>query len=127
MTIAQVIEHWQGLPFEWGTLDCCQFVGSCIESVTGENAAEFYDYDGEAEAQALIEEAGDLVALVSQTLGDPVERAPQENDVVLVNDGSQDILGFVWAGRVILRTKGGLVDWPLDRARNVWCLKPPPQ
>ncbi len=85
------------------------------------------DYESEHEAQALIEEAGGLDNVVSSILGDPVARPPQDNDIVLVNDGTQDIIGFVWRGRVLLRAPSGLVDWPLEKVEIVWCLKQYPQ
>ena len=122
MTVAQVIEQWQGRPFEWATTDCCQFVGACIEAVTGRNMAELVDYDSETDARALISEAGGLAAVVSSVLGEPLERAPGNDDVVLVNDGTQDIVGFVWQERIVLRTPKGLSDWPLERAEVAWAV-----
>ncbi len=123
MTIAQVIERFQDEPFEWGHSDCCQFVGECIAAVTGENLALLVEYADEAEALAMIEDAGGLDVVVSSVLGDPVAPPASDNDVVMVRDGETPIVGFVWNGVVLVRTPQGLVDWPMAKVEHVWPLR----
>ncbi len=127
MTVAQVIELYQGAPFIWGISDCCRFASDCVRAVTGDDPMRKVRYDDHAGADALVDELGGLEACVRMVMGDPVERAPQENDVVLVTYRGQQIVGFVWSERVLIRTQGGLVDWPLETVEMVFCLKPPPQ
>ena len=120
--IQKVIERFQDEPFEWGHSDCCQFVGACIEAVTGENLALLVDYENQDDARALIDEAGGLDVVVSSVLGDAVDAAPKNNDVVMVNIDGDPAVGFVWKDVVLLRTERGLVDWPLETVELVWHL-----
>lgn len=119
MTVERIIEDWQNLRFVWGATDCCQFVGRCIEAVKGENPVRRIRYGTEDQAKTLLDNTG-LENLATSVFGPPVARPPRDNDVVLVNDGQQDVLGFVWQARILLRTPEGLVDWPLEHARLTW-------
>lgn len=120
MTIERIIEEWQDRPFEWGVTDCCQFVSACVEELTGEDFVSLVLYENHDEAIEQIDAAGGLDLLVSSVLGDPEEREPRDNDVVIVTCNGEQILGFVWNGVVILRTEQGLVDWPIDSVELVW-------
>ena len=123
MSIEQVIEEWQSKPFEWGTYDCCQFVGACIEDATGDNLAKLVDYGSQRDVVEMMEDAGGLDVIVSTVLGDPVDREPRDGDVVMVECAGDDIVGFVWNGVILIRTMNGLVDWPLNEVKAVWALQ----
>ena len=68
----------------------------------------------------MVDDAGGLDVLVASVLGDPVERKPRENDVVLLEFNGKQILGFVFMGKVIVRTPDGVIDLPLKMAKVAW-------
>jgi hypothetical protein len=117
--VREVIDKYSAIPFSYG-LDCCQFVGECVESVTGKNPATNFLYSGEAEAMALIQSYGSLDALVTSVFGKPYD-GQKDGDITVHNqsDGTQ-IAGVVYRGRSIVRTKAGLMDWPIDSTIGVW-------
>ena len=117
----EIIEDFESRTFEYGSSDCCQFVGACVEAVRGYNpVTEWFDYDGEDGAKALIESYGNLATLVTVKLGAPCDDY-QDGDVAMFNqtDGSQ-ILGVVLGDDVVLKSITGVVRWPVNRAHAVW-------
>jgi hypothetical protein len=124
--IRAIIDKYAARPFGYGGVDCCQFVGECIEVFTGDNPATGFLYADEAGALAHIERYGSLEALVTAKLGEPYDERTvrvdiKNGDVVVFDqaDGSQ-IAGVVYQGRGVVRTETGLTDWPLEGARAVW-------
>ncbi len=120
--IENVISRWQSRPFEYGSADCCQFAGECIESITGNNPMERFSYQGRRGALALIRSHGSLPDLIASVLGPEKVEPARDGDIVTVTSGGRDIVGFVWGGSIILRTEPGLVDWPLSKAVHAWAL-----
>lgn len=116
----RVIEKYQALPFEWGVSDCCQFIGECIEAMTGVDHLARFAYSGRAGARKLLRQYGGLENLVSAVLGPPVERTAQHGDIVSVHQGDGPLLGVIWRDRLLLRTESGLVDWPAEYAETIW-------
>jgi len=116
-----VIRKYESLPFEYGVTDCCRFVGECVQAVRGENPADFFLYASEDSAQQLIGSYGGLQGLLRAVLGDPVPSV-KEYGVGLVSIRGEPVAGFVWGEKLILRTKKGLVDWPVSRAEYVWAV-----
>lgn len=116
-----VIRKYESLPFEYGTTDCCRFVGECIRAVKGENPADAFLYASESSAERLIASYGGLQGLLRAVLGDPVSGV-EEYGVGLVSVRGEPVAGFVWKDKLILRTKKGLVDWPVSRAEYVWAI-----
>lgn len=125
MTAWPVIKHYSLLPFEYGTTDCCQFVGACLEWHGKPNPMLGLDYSGPDEAQAIIDKHGSLYSAVTHYLGEPiaVDRA-NPNDVALVVQRGKQMLGVVCEvcgeNKVALRTESSIVDWPLSKAIAIW-------
>ena len=74
MTIRQIIDKWDGIPFAYGRADCCRFIGECVEAATGNNPVAAFDYSNEAEAAELIARYGSLRKAVFVSLGRPLTR-----------------------------------------------------
>ncbi len=134
MSIVDVIHEYSSKPFEYGA-DCCQFVAACIEERTGENPMAAFEYSSEEEARAILDKYGGLGNAIRKTLGEEkrVELADtQDGDVLLIDiRGSlpfmADIVGdeiaaVCFKGRAVVRTLGGVTDWPMGRATAAWRL-----
>ena len=51
MNVYHYIEQNRNRHFKWGTFDCCQFTGRCVEILTGRNILDdFATYDSEKSA-----------------------------------------------------------------------------
>jgi hypothetical protein len=126
MSVRQVIYGYQRRPFRYGGDDCCSFVGQCLEAAGRGNPMRLFAYDNEEEAEEIIAQYGSLTAAITATLGDPMGNPLKavENDVVVCTQGKQEIAGIVHNTglglRCVLRTKSGVVDWPLCRASAAW-------
>lgn len=115
-----VIEKYSRTPFRYGA-DCCQFVGECVESLTGRNPMEQFDYGSQAEAEAIIASYGGLEAAMRAVLGEPYDGA-KTGDVCLLRVNGQELAGVVMGDRAVYRTsKTYLTDIPVERAEVVWC------
>lgn len=112
-------------PFVWGVNDCTRWAANWAEIVLG-HSLELPAYASEAEARAMVAEAGSLEALWSENLADAgIHQCfdPECGDVAIVSVGRRQI-GAVIAtgGNVLVRTELG-VD--VLRPRNVvkaWAL-----
>lgn len=67
--LRETVLEFDGLPPEWGKTDCCQFVNSYHEKVTGKRFD--FPYDSHTGALRIIREHGSLQALLTSLLGDP--------------------------------------------------------
>ena len=117
-----VIRKWERMPFSYDGNDCCQFVGECIEAVTGENPAAEFFYGSEAEAYELIDSYGSLYGLLTDVFGEP-DGCANEYGLALTECRGREMAGFVWGDKLIVKTAGGLTDWPVSRAVAVWSLE----
>lgn len=123
-----VVMEYTHLPFEYGTSDCCSFVGRCLENAGKDNPMLALNYHGEVGALGVIAEFGGLGEAVSHFLGEPRDDTAdaEEGDVVLCSFHGEEIVGIVMRCgmeqelRCVLRTERSLVDWPLNRAEQVW-------
>lgn len=119
MNVFSVIQEWSSRPFEYGTSDCCQFVGAVVEAMTGHNPMAPFRYQNKAEALAIIRKFGDLETAFRATLGCPVE-----DGVILLAemaDGSK-MAGVAYKGFCVVKSKDGVRDWPLTNARLTWAV-----
>ena len=114
-----IIDKYAAMPFSYGA-DCCQFVGECVEAVTGTNPAAAFRYTDEASATELIASYGTLAGLVTAVYGQPYD-GHKDGDITVHDqaDGTQ-VAGVVYRGESIVRTKAGLMNWPLTWARGIW-------
>lgn len=117
----EVVRKYDGLPFRYG-LDCCQFVGECLESLNGHNPMIAFNYRDRREADKIINSYGSLLDAVTATLGEPTGTGA-DGDVALFDqpDGSQ-IVGIVHRGRVLVRAPAGLVMWDVGAASALWSI-----
>lgn len=115
----KIIQKYTGVPFSYGQ-DCCQFVGECVEAVTGRNPMNRYHYGSEGEALDIIAQYGDLCAAITANLGEPYDGF-KDGDVCLVeSESGEQIAGVAWQGRVIVRAKRDLMDLPRTHVKYVW-------
>ena len=79
-----------------------------------------FPYRGEDGANQLIASYGSLENCIRAQFGEPYDGC-KDGDVLLYDlaDGQQ-IAGIVYKSRGVVRTKNGLMDWPLEGARFVW-------
>ena len=125
--LQEVIEAATGRPFSWGEWDCGQFVGGCVEAVTGSNPMDAYAGGWDTETGMLRALAagygGSLEAFWTAQFGDPVAPAfAGRGDVVLVQledvtaSGVVDLSGE----RVACLSLDGLEFVPLSAAVTAW-------
>ena len=117
----EVIDKYSALPFDYKN-DCCRFAAECIESQRGVNPIASLSYATEEEAYTLISRYGGLYHAIKHYLGEPYDDA-KTGDVCLLdaNDGTEAV-GVIYRERVVARVKNGLMDYPLSRAKFVWCV-----
>ena len=126
------IEASRRRPFAWGTNDCCQFVGRCVEAMTGENPAARWtgSCSTAAEAEGVLEGlGGGLLSAWSAVLGATIRPAfARRGDVVLIRDGNNVIVAIVdLSGEravSVVEGEAGTGDvicfFPMDRAVVAW-------
>jgi len=120
-TMRNVIDKYAALPFEYG-LDCCQFAGECVESITGHNPMDSLSYSNEQEAHGVIESFGGLENAMCHFLGEPYDGI-KDGDVCIMDDNKGNkIAAVIYRGRIVARVGGGLMDYPTGRAEKVWCI-----
>lgn len=115
-----MLEH-AGEPFEWGSLDCCQFAAKVAERITGVDYSTGFDYWSEKSAETIIENFGDLTGLVTHILErDAVELGALEvGDPCLVRIPIQgDLLGVYNGTNAIVKMKARAHQ--VDRNRVMW-------
>lgn len=125
MSVREVIYKYRNRPFTYGDADCCAFVGECLTASGGDNPMRLFAYRDEDEAREVIAQYGSLEAAITATLGDPFPIIDaKENDVVLVEQYGEQIAGIVHRTdlglRCVMRTRKGVVDWPLVRGIRAW-------
>ena len=125
MSVRQLIYKYQQKPFRYGA-DCCTFVGECLEAAGRDNPMRQFTYAGQKEAETIIAKYGSLTDAITAVLGEPMPNPLDavENDVVIVRQKDEEIAGIVHHTglglRCVVRTKNGVVDWPLCRANSAW-------
>ena len=116
----EVIDKYSAMPFSY-TTDCCRFAAECVESVKGENPIKDLMYSSEREAYKIIDKYGNLENALRHYLGEPYD-GHKDGDVCLIDaNGGRDAAAVIYRGRVVARVDGGLMDYPLSRAKLVWC------
>lgn len=82
--LTEFVEARRGVPFEYGSHDCCAFAAAAAESITGVNPAAPFPYRNELGAKRLILEHGGLDKLLTAALGEPCSPAMAgRGDIVL--------------------------------------------
>ena len=125
MSVREVIHKYARIPFRYGA-DCCTFVGECLEAAGLRNPMRDISYEGEGEATEIVSSYGTLSDAITAHMGKPLDDVAdaRENDVVVCLTAGDEIVGIVHVTdvgvRCVLRTKHGVVDWPLQRAQRAW-------
>lgn len=119
MSIYSVIQEWADKPFAYGQ-DCCQFAGAVVKELTGSNPMDAFNYHNEATALRIIKEFGGLDKAMIATLGEPIPVDETEDGDVLLADGGYQLAGVRFKGTCVVKTRQGVTNWPLDRAKMGW-------
>lgn len=87
--LADAVQAAQGMTFEWGRNDCCQFAARVVAAITDRDPREIFPaYESEADAARIIAECGGLSELIARALGEPkAVSLAQRGDVVLCDFG----------------------------------------
>lgn len=118
--IMRIIRRYENVPFKYG-VDCCAFVGDCVEELTGNNPMCNFSYDDEDTAYQIIDSFGTLEDAISATL----QRLPYDGlktgDICVIDSGDgRQAAGIIYGDRIVARVKTGLMDYPLSRALAIW-------
>ncbi|MEM7217704.1 MAG: hypothetical protein AAF515_05025 [Pseudomonadota bacterium] len=89
---------WEGQPFKWGELDCCQLIALSVGALTGTNLAEqFGEYSTEREALRMVAFHRSLRGLLEHALGYPNEAVAIGDPMLLHYQGERwDTIGAVY-------------------------------
>ena len=126
--ISQVLLHFSNTKFSYnGMADCCVFAGEIVKAIHGYNPMASFNYTNKAEAIRAIRKSGDLVQAVTEILGEPltVEGAEDGDILVAMQTDGEWIVGVALDGRMAVKTKASLMDWPLEFAEYRWRSKCP--
>lgn len=115
-----VIDKYAELPFRYG-LDCCQFAGECVESLTGKNPMDALTYSNEREAYKIIKSFGGLEAAMRHFLGEPYDSHKDGDVCIMDNNEGRELAAVIYRDRVVARVENGLMDYPISRATLIWC------
>ena len=113
-----------GLPFVWGSQDCCLFAADCVIAMTDQDPAADLrgTYRSRLTAHAVLKAHGGLHAIAAARLGPPVPVASAwAGDVGLTTGGKcGDLLLCVFTGQHWLApAAGGLAVVPVEPL-NAW-------
>lgn len=120
-----VLREYSGKEFGWdGRTDCCAFAGDLLKALHGRDFMEDFCYSNKAEAFEVMREHGGLVEAVSSVLGKPKKLNTEElqNGDVLAGLNSDDewTVGVYFHGRMMVKTKTSIMDWPPTHAQYMW-------
>jgi len=112
-------------PFEWGVRDCVQFAAAAWERRTGENPAAGFSYSTEAEALALVDDAGSMEELVSSVIGEAggaeALADAKDYDIVLTSfPGIGPMLGIASPPDLIVLSRDGFHLLDLRMGVRIW-------
>lgn len=110
-------------PFEWGVQDCCIWPADCVKAMTGVDHAAAWrgTYSTEAEAEALLQSLGGLMALGALAGPPCAPLAAGPGDVGLLRNADRGTVLGVCSGKGwLVPASGGLALLPLDSAVRAW-------
>jgi len=122
-TIIEVLRDFSARPFSYeNNSDCCAFVGAVVEVFHGHNPMSKFEYKDEKGAAEIMKKHGTLLGAVVAALGRPSPIADAQDGDVLIALQTNDewILGVVVGERMAVKTKTGLMDWPIEFATYRW-------
>lgn len=119
---AAYVSSRTGMPFAWGTNDCCTFAAGAVQAVTGKDPmVAVPSYNTALTAARLIEAGGGLKALATALLGQPV--APlvaAVGDVVLLHNEGRELLGICNGINALAPGPAGVVPLEMTDASAAW-------
>lgn len=117
------VEKHKGVPFQYGTFDCCLFAADCVKAITGVDLADTFrgTYNDETGALKILAANGYCSGIATGKLGDAIDiRMAQRGDVVIRITDSIESLGICLGqfsafasmeGLVFLKTLDCLRAW----------------
>jgi len=131
-TLTEAVERFRGVPFAWGSADCCLFVADVLRDVHGTDYAARWrgKYSNRYGAMRMIELAGgSLERLVSGVFGDPVPVAKGRRGCPVIADIPEPTLGVCIGRHAAFLAESGLAFLPMAKCRLAGrfrkCRKPP--
>lgn len=116
-------------PFQWGVQDCATFACDAVIEMIGQDpwAAHRGTYSTEADADAIVTEAGGLEALaasIAATIGleECGRNFVHRGDFALVEVGNQRLMGIVLAGKVAVPGADGVQFVPMAKIIRAWAV-----
>lgn len=114
-----------GIPFGWGTNDCCLFSADCILAVTGSDPAEEFrgTYSTKQEAMRLIAklDCRDVGDVASRYLPEmPVSLARRGDIVMMKNVNNELFLAVVVGHTAVGPTPDGMLHIHKNNALKAW-------
>lgn len=111
-----------GMPFAWGSNDCCTFAAAAVEALTGvDPMASVPPYATAIEAARLVEEGGGLERLAGSFLGASVSPAMAAvGDIVLVTNAGRQMLGVCNGTNVLAPGEAGMAVLGMETALAAW-------
>lgn len=121
--LGEYIRAAASLRHEWGVNDCCTFPAGWIERQTGRNPMASARYATEAEAYAMVKQAGGMVALWGEWLAGHANPSPVVPECIGVISFPFGELGGIYSGErwVFLGERGiKALPVPADRVLAAW-------
>ena len=126
--LSEAVEAAHSKEFAWGSHDCCLFAADCAKAITGIDAAAQLrgTYSTEAEAQAIIDEAGGFFALVTQLASSQGWRRIQPTQagrgdlVSYTPGGGSPALGVCVGSQCAFLNKKGVAFGSLSKCSTAW-------
>lgn len=120
------VDQAMTLPFIYGVHDCCLWAARCVDVMCDttfvRDIAERFNYRDADSANAVLEQGGGMLALVTEFLGEhssPKYAAP--GDVVLARNGDGlPIIGVIVGHSVVVPGERGAIVLPYDSAIVCW-------
>ncbi len=116
-------------PFEWGTNDCCKFVGHVAEAILGYKIGRQFVYYTSDAANAIMLSHGGMAGFISHVL----DRKPESDfgataecgDPTIVRMRNEDYLGIYMNDYVLVKSENGLLRIRTKYITEGWhlCLK----
>lgn len=117
--VRKVIEEWQHKAFSYNGADCCRFAAACVLAMTGRDPMAGMQYHNERAAVRIVRSFGSLHNAVCSVMGEPSNRYEQ-GDVTIQTMAGGEIVGILYQGQSVVRTKTSLVNFPMARISASW-------
>lgn len=102
--------------------DCYEFTAGVVFEVTGRDFRRLFQYQGVREYTRIVRGSDGLLALATQTLGEPCDPSEcRDGDPVLVRSG-REMLGVKFQDMAIVKTGKHSYQLPLAAAVCGWSL-----